>query len=406
MGVLKGLRVLDLTRVLAGPYCTQILADLGADVVKVERPGTGDDTRAWAPPFALDAEGRETRTSTYFQCANRGKRSITADLSHARGCALVSRLAGCADVLVENFKPGDLARRGLDHAILRARHPRLVFCSITGYGQTGPYAQRPGYDPIAQALGGMMSVTGEADHLPGGGPQRCGVAVVDTTTGIYAALAILAALRHRDATGEGQHIDMALLDVQVSLMINVAQAWLGAGEVGKRIGSGHPSVVPSQGFRAADGYLMLNVGNDAQFAAFCTAAGRSELCADARFTTNEARVRNREVVIPVVAGIVALHPRVHWVEKLNAAGVPCAPVNDMAAAFDDPQVRARGLRVELPSGADGPVAVVASPLRLSGAPPEYRRAPPALGAHTGEVLAEWLGIGADELADLRSAGAV
>ncbi len=406
MGVLTGLRVLDLTRVLAGPYCTQILSDLGADVVKVERPGTGDDTRGWAPPFAREASGRETRTSTYFQCANRGKRSITADLSNPRGCELVARLAGRADVMVENFKAGDLARRGLDHETLRGIHPRLVVCSITGYGQTGPYAARPGYDPIAQALGGMMSVTGEADHLPGGGPQRCGVAVVDTATGVYAALAILAALRHRDATDKGQHIDMALLDVQVSLMINVAQAWLGAGEVGRRIGSAHPSVVPSQVFRAADGHLMLTAGNDSQFTAFCAVAGRAELCADARFATNEARVRNREVVIPVVAGIVALHPRAYWVERLTAAGVPCAAVNDMAAVFDDPQVRARGLRVDLPAGDEGPVAAVASPLRLSAAPPEYRRAPPALGAHTGEVLAEWLGIGPEELQTLRSAGAV
>ena len=406
MGVLSGLRVLDLTRVLAGPYCTQILADLGADVVKVERPGTGDDTRAWGPPFARDAAGCATAMSTYFQCANRGKRSLTADLAHPRGRDLVARLAGRADVLVENFKTGDLARHGLDHATLRARHPRLVYCSITGYGQTGPYARRPGYDPIAQALGGLMSVTGEPDHLPGGGPQRCGVAVVDTATGIYAALAVLAALRHRDATGEGQHIDMALLDVQVSLMINVAQAWLGAGEVGTRMGTAHPSVVPSQAFRAADGHLVLAAGNDAQFASFCAAAGRAELCGDPRFATNEARVRNREVVIPVVAGIVALHPRAHWVERLNAAGVPCAPVNDVAAVFDDPQVRARGMRVDLGGGADGAVPAVASPLRLSAEPPEYLHPPPALGAHTDIVLAEWLGIGPGDVHGLRAAGAV
>ncbi len=406
MGPLAGIRVLDLTRILAGPFAGQILADLGAEVVKVERPRTGDDTRAWGPPYLKDRDGNETRESTYFVCANRGKRSITVDLANGAGQALVRDLAARADVLLENYKVGDLVRYGLDYASLSATNPALIYCSITGYGQSGPYAARPGYDPIAQALGGMMSVTGERDELPGGGPQRAGVAVIDVMTGVYSALSVTAALQHRHATGKGQHIDMALLDVQVATMINIAQAYLGAGEVAGRIGSGHPSVVPSQIFRASDGHVMLTAGNDAQFERFCEVAGRMDLLADARFANNEARVRNREQTIPVVAAIVEARPKAFWVERLVAVGVPCAPINDMAQVFDDPQVRARGLRIDLPDQVAGTLGMVASPLRFSDSAVEYKLPPPRLGEHTEAVLRDWLDLDDEAVARLRAAGAV
>ena len=406
MGPLAGMRVLDLTRVLAGPLSGQILADIGADVVKVERPGTGDDTRAWGPPFLRDAAGNETRESTYFLCANRGKRSIAIDLAHADGQALVRELAAGADVLIENFKVGDLARHGLDYSAIRSVNPRLVYCSVTGYGQTGPYAARPGYDPIAQALGGLMSVTGERDDLPGGGPQRAGVAVIDVMTGVYSALGIVAALMHRNATGRGQHVDMSLLDVQVATMVNTAQAWLGAGVVTSRVGSGHPSVVPSQIFLASDGHVMLTAGNDAQFERFCDAAGCRRLLDDARFTTNEARVRHRDHVIPAITAVIAARPVAAWVDALTAVGVPCAPINDMAAVFSDPQVQARGLRVDVPDPVAGMLGLVASPLRLSDSAVEYRLPPPRLGEHTDAVLREWLGCVDSRIAALRATGAI
>ena len=406
MGPLAGIRVLDLTRILAGPFAGQILADLGAEVVKLERPGTGDDTRSWGPPYLKDRNGNETRESTYFLCANRGKRSATVDLAHPDGQAVVRALAAKADVLLENYKVGDLARYGLDYGSIAPGNPTLIYCSITGYGQDGPYAERPGYDPIAQALGGMMSVTGERDDLPGGGPQRAGVAVIDVMTGMYAALAVTAALQHRHVSGQGQHIDMALLDVQVAGMINIAQAYLGAGVIPGRIGSGHPSVVPSQIFKSADGYLMLTAGNDAQFARFCEVAERRELLADMRFASNEARVRNRDAVIPAIAAIVALHPNAVWVDNLNAAGVPCAPINDVAQMFEDPQVRARGMRIDLPHPLSGSLGMIASPMRFSDSKVEYHLPPPLLGEHTDAVLRDWLHLDAAELARLRAAGAV
>jgi len=395
-----------MTRILAGPFAGQILADLGAEVVKLERPGIGDDTRSWGPPYLNDRDGNETRESTYFLCANRGKRSITVDLAHADGQALVRGLAMKADVLLENYKVGDLARYGLDYASLAARNPALIYCSITGYGQDGPYAARPGYDPIAQALGGLMSVTGERDDQPGGGPQRAGVAVIDVMTGMYAALAVNAAVHYRHITGQGQQIDMALLDVQVASMINIAQAYLGAGVVPGRIGSGHPSVVPSQIFRASDGYLMLTAGNDAQFAQFCEVAGRHDLLADARFATNEARVRNRDATVPEIAAILAKHPRAFWVEPMNAAGVPCAPINDVAQMFSDPQVRSRGMRIELPDPVAGTLGLIGSPMRFSQSTVEYHLPPPRLGEHTDAVLHDWLDLGAEEVARLRASGAV
>jgi crotonobetainyl-CoA:carnitine CoA-transferase CaiB-like acyl-CoA transferase len=399
-GPLAGIRVLDLTRILAGPYATQTLADLGAEVIKIERPGSGDDTRSWGPPFLEDRDRRETRDSTYFLCCNRGKKSVTVDISRPEGQEVIRRLARVCDVLCENYKVGDLARYGLDYASLRRLNPGLVYCSITGYGQTGPYAQRPGYDPIAQALGGLMSVTGER----GGPPQRVGVALVDVLAATYTVIGILAALRHRDASGEGQHLDIGLLDVQVASMINIAQAYLSAGVVARRNGNEHPSVTPSQSFQCVDGMIMLAAANDAQFARLCEAVGLPQLARDASFASNEARVQNRESLTQLLQIALAPRPVSEWVERLNAAGVPCAPINDIDRVFDDPQVRSRAMRVELDHPAAGPLPLVASPLRLSSTPVAYRLPPPLLGEHTDEVLSSLLGMGAEELASLRAAG--
>jgi crotonobetainyl-CoA:carnitine CoA-transferase CaiB-like acyl-CoA transferase len=399
---LQGIRVLDLSRILAGPLATQMLADLGADVIKIERPGSGDDTRGWGPPFLKDRAGRDTGDSTYFASCNRGKRSVTVNVASPRGQRLVRDLAARCDVLVENYKVGDLARFGLDQATLRAAHPRLVYCSITGYGQTGPYAARPGYDPIAQALGGMMSVTGERD----GAPQRVGVAVVDVLTATHAVIAILAVLRHRDATGEGQHVDLALLDVQMASMINVAQAYLAAGVVGRRQGNEHPSVVPSQAFACADGFVMLAAANDLQFARLCDALGVSALAQDERFRTNAARVRNREVLNAQLGPLFRAQSAAHWTRVMVEAGLPCGPVNDVAQAFADPQVQARGMQIEMERADLGRLPLLASPLRLSASPVQYERAPPRLGEHTDAVLGELLGVDAEGIAALRAAQVV
>lgn len=396
---LEGVRVLDLTRILAGPMATQTLADLGAEVIKLERPGTGDDTRGWGPPFLKDSAGHDTRDSTYFLCCNRGKKSVTLDIARPEGQQIVRRLAQRCDVLAENFKVGDLARHGLDYASLRSINPRLVYCSITGYGQSGPYSERAGYDPIAQAMGGMMAVTGERD----GSPQRVGVAVVDVLTASNAVIAILAALRHRDATGEGQHIDLALLDVQVSAMINIAQAYLSAGVVAARNGNLHPSVVPSQSFECRDGMIMLAAGNDGQFARLCEVLGRDEWARDPRYATNAARVRNRDELTASLQALLAQQPVDHWTERLSRAGVPCGPINDIAQVFRDPQVRHRGLRIDMQHPAAGTLPLVASPLRLSETPVQYRLPPPLLGQHTEEVLAGLLGMQAAEIEALRRA---
>ncbi len=399
-GPLNGVRVLDLSRVLAGPMATQTLADLGAEVIKVERPGTGDDTRRWGPPF-LEQSGGPAADSTYFACCNRGKKSITVDLSRGEGQAIVRRLSQKCDVLVENYKVGDLQRYGLDFGSLHAINSRLVYCSITGYGQSGPYSARAGYDPIAQAMGGLMSVTGERDGAPGGGPQRAGVAVTDMMTAIYAVGGILAALVHRSQGGQGQHIDLALLDVQVASMINIAQAYLSAGIVARRNGNAHPSVVPSQVFDCADGQVMLAAGNDGQFVKLCEAAGRPELARDTRFATNEGRVRNRASVIATLQEVMRDKPVAYWTERLAAVGVPCGPINDIAAVFADGQVQHRGMRVEMQHPLAGTLAVVGSPLRLSETPVEYRRPPPLLGQHTDEVLTGVLGMERSEIEGLR-----
>ncbi|RCW75768.1 CaiB/BaiF CoA transferase family protein [Pseudorhodoferax soli] len=404
-GALAGIKVLDLSRVLAGPWCTQILGDLGADVVKVELPGAGDDTRHWGPPFLQDAQGQDTDQASYFAACNRNKRSVTIDMSKPQGQALIRQLAGQADVLVENFKVGGLAKYGLDYASLAALNPRLVYCSVTGFGQTGPYAERAGYDLLIQASSGMMSITGRADGEPGGGGVRVGVALTDLFTGVYASTAVLAALRAREQTGRGQHVDMALLDVGMAILANQAAGYLNTGKVPQRQGNSHPSLAPYQDFPTADGAMLLAIGNDGQFARWCEAAGQPEWARDARFATNTARVHNRTALIPAMEELTRQRSTAQWVALLEDKAVPCGPINDIGQAFADPQVVARGLRLDLPRGAgDGiaSVAGVASPLRLSEHPPVLRHAPPALGQHTEAVLRE-LGLQDADIAGLRSA---
>jgi crotonobetainyl-CoA:carnitine CoA-transferase CaiB-like acyl-CoA transferase len=385
-GPLKGIRVLDLSRVLAGPFATQILADLGAEVIKIERPGTGDDTRAWGPPYVKDAQGNDTSESTYFAGCNRGKQSVTLDLADAQAQKRIRTLAGQCDVLVENYKVGDLARYGLDHASLRKLYPALIYCSITGFGQTGPYADRAGYDPIAQAMCGMMSVTGEPDDKPGTTPQRVGVAVVDLMSGQYAVIGILAALLHRQQSGAGQHIDIGLLDVGVASMANIASAYLGAGVVSKRNGGVHPSVVPSQVFECSDGFAIVAAANDIQFKKLCEVAGRPEIAQDERFATNSARVRNRAIISPMLEAIFRSRPVAGWTAALAQAGVSCGPIYSMDQVFDDPQVRARGMVVEVPYAPAGMLKMTANPIRMSATPLSQDMPPPLLGEHNERVL--------------------
>jgi crotonobetainyl-CoA:carnitine CoA-transferase CaiB-like acyl-CoA transferase len=405
---LAGVRVLDLSRVLAGPWCTQTLADLGAEVIKVERPAAGnhpggDDTRGWGPPFLKDRSGHDTAEAAYFLGANRNKRSITIDIARPEGQALVRRLAAGCDVLVENFKVGDMARYGLDAATLCAELPRLVYCSITGYGQTGPYRERAGYDYAVQGLGGLMSVTGERDDRPGGGPQKVGVAVADLFTGMYATVAILAALRHRDATGQGQAIDMALLDTQVAMLANLGANYLVTGQAPRRAGNAHQNIVPYQVFEVADGHLILAVGNDAQFQRFCNAAGAPELAQDQRFARNAGRVRHREVLVPLLEPLLKARTRADWLATLEAATVPCGPINDLADVFADPQVQHRGMALPVPHPHTDTLRLVASPMKLSRTPPQVRHPPPLLGQHTDEVLAAF-GLSAAERETLRAGG--
>jgi len=367
-----------------------LLADLGADVVKVERPGSGDDTRHWGPPYLKDEAGRDTDVAAYFLCTNRNKRSVAIDIATPEGQALVRRLAEKADVLLENFKVGGLAQYGLDFASLERVNPRLVYCSITGFGQTGPYAPRAGYDFLIQGMGGLMSVTGRADGEEGAGPQKVGVALTDIMTGLYATIAVQAALAERQRSGLGQHIDMALLDVQVACLANQASNHLAGHMLPKRMGNAHPSIVPYQDFPTADGDMIIAVGNDSQFAKLCGVAGHEEWASDARFATNAARVANRGVLIPLMRQTTVMRTTREWVEAFEAAGVPCGPINRLDEVFADPQVIARGLRIEMPHPQAGIVPLVANPIRLSATPVAYRHAPPALGQHTGEVLAQWL----------------
>ncbi len=406
---LSHLRVLDLSRVLAGPWASQLLADLGAEVIKIEKPGCGDDTRAWGPPWLTDGEGQATRDSAYFLCTNRNKRSLTVDIAHPAGQAIVRELAAGADVVIENFKVGGLAAYGLDYPSLRALNPRLVYCSITGFGQDGPYATRAGYDFLIQGMGGLMSLTGTPDGEPGAGPQKVGVALTDILTGLYAGNAILAALAHRDRDGfrcgEGQHIDLALLDVQVACLANQAMNYLVSGTPPRRMGNAHPNIVPYQDFPTADGDMILAIGNDGQFARFCAIAGHPEWASDPRFASNAARVRHRGELIPLLRQATVQRSTAEWIAALEGAAVPCGPINDLAGVFADPQVRARGLRIDLPHAGGGSAPQVACPIRLSATPVVYRQAPPRLGEDT-EALLRALGRDEATIAALRREGVV
>ncbi len=401
-GPLAGVRVLDLSRILAGPWATQLLADLGAEVVKVERPGSGDDTRRWGPPFLRDADGHDTDESAYYLAANRGKRSIAVDFRDPAGAALLRQLASDSHVLVENFKVGALARSGLDYAALRALNPALVYCSITGFGQDGPDADRAGYDAAIQARGGLMSITGEPD----GPPQKVGVAVADLMTGMYACTGILAALRHAEATGEGQHIDLALLDTQVAMLANQAMNFLVGGSVPGRRGSAHPNIAPYQVVAADGGHFMLAVGNDAQFGRLCEVLGLAALAADPRYASNASRVAHRESLVATLEAALAAQPPARWLAVLEAAGVPCGPVNSLDQVFEDAQVRQRGMQIALAHPLAGTVPLVACPLRLSATPAAYRDAPPLLGADTRAVLSDRLGLDGATIERLAAEGVI
>lgn len=401
-GALSHLRVLDLSRVLAGPWAGQMLADLGAEVIKVEKPGQGDDTRAWGPPFLKDNQGHDTGESAYYLSANRGKQSLAIDFTQAEGQQLVRQLAANCDVVLENFKAGGLAKYGLDYASLRQVKPDIIYCSITGFGQDGPYAQRAGYDFLVQGMGGLMSLTGE----PEGEPMKVGVALTDIFTGMYAAVAVLAALSHRDRTGQGQHVDLALLDVQVAVLANQAANYLVGGMVPQRLGNAHPNIVPYQAFATSDGHVILAVGNDAQFQKFCTVAGCPELAADRRYASNAGRVGNRDSLIPRLRQVMESRPCAAWIEMLEAAGVPCGPINTLDQVFDNPQIKHRGMVAAVDHPLAGSVDLVANPIRFSETPIGYERAPPVLGADTDALLARLLGLDEAAIADLRAKGVV
>ncbi len=406
MSALCGIKVLDLSRVLAGPWAGQLLADYGADAIKVEQPGKGDDTRAWGPPYLRDAAGNDTSEAAYYLSANRNKRSVTINLAHADGQRLVRGLALQSDIVIENFKVGGLKKYGLDAASLLALNPRLIYCSITGFGQSGPLATEPGYDAMIQAQGGLMSVTGLPDGVPGGGPMKVGIAVVDLMCGMYAVTAILAALQHRERTGAGQHIDVALLDTQVAWLSYLNMNHLTTGMVPPRYGTAHPSIVPYQAFQTSDGHLMLTVGNDGQFQRFCVCAGAPELACDPRFAHNADRVRNRDECIATVQQLLLARGTGDWLRALREADVPAGPINTIDKVFDDEQVQARGMRMSMPHPLAGEVPLLANPVRFSASPIEYRHAPPLLGQHTEEVLRERLGLSLDEIAALRVSGVV
>ncbi len=405
-GPLSHLVVLDLSRVLAGPWCTQLLADLGAEVIKIEKPGSGDDTRSWGPPFLKDTQGRDTGEAAYYLACNRGKKSVAVDFTQSEGQAIVRELARGADIVVENFKVGGLAKYGLDYAKLSTVNPRLVYCSITGFGQTGPYAERAGYDFIIQGMGGFMSVTGERDDLPGGGPQKAGIAISDLMTGMYACTAILAAIAQRELSGAGQYIDVSLLDAQVAMMAVMNMNYLVSGTPPDRAGNAHQNIVPYQVFACADGHLILAVGNDAQFARFCEIAGKTEWARDPRFAANAERVKRRDVLVPLIEAVMHSRTQGEWLAALEAVGVPCGPINRLDQVFADPQVRARGMRFDLPHRLSGTVPQVGNPLHFSATPVAYTQAPPLLGEHTSAVLSQRLGLSAESLADLVARGVV
>ncbi|PLC06916.1 CoA transferase [Variovorax sp. RO1] len=404
-GALSHIRVLDLSRVLAGPWASQTLGDLGAEVIKIERPGRGDDTRLWGPPFLKDREGADTRDSAYYLCANRNKRSVAVDFTTPAGQALVRELATRCDVVVENFKVGSLAQYGLDHASLLALNPRLVYCSITGFGQTGPYAERAGYDFLMQGMGGLMSITGRADGEEGAGPVKVGVALTDILTGLYASTAILAALQSRDITGVGQHIDLALLDVQVACLANQGMNHLYGGEP-RRMGNAHPNTVPYQDFPTQDGFMILAIGNDGQFGNFCRAVGHAQWADDARFRTNADRIAHRTELIALMRALTVTRGTAEWIALFEQVGVPCGPINTIADVFEDPQVKARGTQIRMTHPVAGEIPLVASPLRMSHTPVQYRRAPPLLGQDTRDVLADVMGMAPEAIADLIQQGVV
>ena len=405
-GPLSHIRVLDLSRVLAGPWAGQNMADLGAEVIKVERPRIGDDSRAFGPPWVKDRGGKETRDSAYFTSANRGKKSLTLNIAVPEGQAIARELAAKSDVLIENYKFGDLARYGLGYEQLKDLNPGLVYCSVTGFGQTGPYRERPGYDFMIQGMGGMMSVTGEPDGSPGGGPQRAGVPIADIITGMYATIAICAALANRERTGHGQHLDLALLDSQIALLAYQNTNYFATGTPPGRIGNLHPNIVPYQPFRASDGEVILACGNDNLYRKFCEAAGCPELATDPRFATNGKRVENRGELTRLLGDVFKRKTKREWLELLEAAGVPNGPINDVAQVFEEPQVKARGVKIELEHPAAGKLPLVASPMRFSATPVEYRLAPPLLGQHSEEILGGLLGKDAAQIARLRDKGVI
>jgi formyl-CoA transferase len=405
-GPLSHISVLDLSRVLAGPWCTQLLADLGAEVIKIEKPGSGDDTRSWGPPFLKDRDGRDTGEAAYYLGCNRGKKSVAIDFTKPEGRDLVLDLAKSVDVVIENFKVGGLKRYGLDYPSLAAANPTLVYCSITGFGQTGPYAERAGYDFIIQGMGGFMSVTGERDDLPGGGPQKAGIAISDLMTGMYAASAILAAIEHRHIDGKGQYIDVALFDTQVAMMSVMNMNYLVSGTPPSRAGNAHQNIVPYQVFPCADGHLILAVGNDSQFARFCDVAGKPEWARDPRYAQNAERVRRRDELVPLIAAVVRTRNQRDWLDALEAVGVPCGPINRLDQVFADPQVEARGMRLDLPHPLSGTVAQVGNPLHLSATPVAYTRPPPLLGEHTAVVLRQRLSMTDAALAELAARGVI
>lgn len=406
MGALTGLRVLDLSRVLAGPWCGQVLADLGAEVIKIERPQSGDDTRGWGPPWMKTPEGESSGQASYYQSTNRGKLSVAIDLASREGQELVRALAASSDVLIENYKAGSLARYGLDYATLAEINPRLVYCSITGFGQTGPRAEEPGYDFIIQGIGGLMSITGERDDLPGGGPQKVGVAFSDLMTGLYSTVAIQAALLSRERTGVGQHIDMALLDVQVATLANQSMNYLASGKIPARYGNAHANIVPYQVFRAADRDFIIACGNDSQFVALCQSIGLAHLPDDPRFRRNADRVANREQLVQLLSAHFLTRTADEWVASIHASKVPVGAINNIAQSLEEPQVIARGLMVKIPHPQNPDFAMVGSPIKMSGTPVEYVRPAPMLGQHTDDILGQRLGLSEEQLAQLKARGVV
>ncbi len=403
---LSGLRVLDMSRILAGPWCGQLLADLGAEVIKIERPGKGDDTRAWGPPFLQDSAGNDTSESAYYLCANRGKQSITLDIAKPAGQVIARELAQHADILLENYKVGDLKRYGLDYETLSALNPRLVYCSITGFGQSGPLKDRAGYDFMVQGMGGLMSITGERDDLPGGGPQKAGVAIADLMTGMYSTVAILAAVEERHRSGRGQYIDMALLDTQVAWLANQNSNYLIGGTVPERMGNAHPNVVPYQTFPTQDGGVILAIGNDGQYKRFCEAAGIPACATDARFASNPLRITNRDACIAAIAPVMKKKTTAEWIAVLEPLGVPCGPIHRLDEVFANPQIKHRGMQVDVPHPLTGSVPLVANPIKYSRTPLDYTVSPPLLSQHTTEVLRGLLGKSDAEIAALRDAGII